>query len=159
MVLCDLSGSVATVTDFLLALIAPASSYFRRVRMFAYVDRLCEVSFENGHVVPHAELDLYADLDFGKVLQHFWQHDGEQTLSQQTLVLILGDARNNRRPPRPDLLVRMRDSAKKLVWLNPEPLARWNTGDSVMKLYEPACDIVLACGNLRELMTALKQAF
>jgi uncharacterized protein with von Willebrand factor type A (vWA) domain len=54
--------------------------------------------------------------------------------------------------------VRIRDSAKKLVWLNPEPLVRWNTGDSVMKLYEPACDMVLACGNLRELMTALKHA-
>lgn len=157
-VLCDLSGSVATVTDFLLALIAPASLYFRRVRMFAYVDRLCEVSFENGHVIPHTELDLYARSDFGKVLQHFWQQGGEQMLNQQTLVLILGDARNNRRPPRPDLLVRMRDTAKKLVWLNPEPVARWNTGDSVMKLYEPACDIVLACGNLRELMMALKQA-
>lgn len=155
-VLCDLSGSVATVTDFLLALIAPASSYFRRVRMFAYVDRLCEVSFENGHVIPHTELDLYARSDFGKVLQQFWQQGSEQMLNQQTLVLILGDARNNRRPPRSDLLIRMRDTAKKLVWLNPEPVARWNTGDSVMKLYEPACDIVLACGNLRELITALK---
>ncbi|MBM4257152.1 MAG: VWA domain-containing protein [Deltaproteobacteria bacterium] len=158
LVLCDLSGSVATVTDFLLALIAPAASYFRRVRSFAYVDRLCEVSFENGHVIPHTELDLYARSDFGKVLQQFWQYDGEQLLTRQTLVLILGDARNNRRPPRPDLLIRMRDAGKKLVWLNPEPVARWNTGDSVMKLYEPACDIVLACGNLRELMTALKLA-
>jgi uncharacterized protein with von Willebrand factor type A (vWA) domain len=156
-VFCDLSGSVATVTDFLLALIAPAASYFRRVRTFAYVDRLCEVSFENGHVVPHAELDLYARSDFGKVLQHFWQHDGEQVLTRQTLVLILGDARNNRRPPRPDLLARTRDSAKRLVWLNPEPPARWNTGDSVMKLYEPVCDMVLACGNLDELLIALKR--
>src|SRR5581483_295142 len=156
-VLCDLSGSVATVADFLLALLAPASAYFSHVRSFAYVDRLCEVSFENGHVIPHTELDLYARSDFGKVLQQFWQHDGEQILSRQTLVLILGDARNNRRPPRADLLARIRDSAKKLVWLNPEPIARWNTGDSVMKLYEPICDIVLACGNLRELMIALKQ--
>ena len=158
-VFCDLSGSVATVSDFLLALIAPASSYFRRVRTFAYVDRLCEVSFEHGHIVPHAELDLYARSDFGKVLQHFWQQNGELILSHQTLVLVLGDARNNRRPPRPDLLVRIRDSTKKLVWLNPEPPSRWNTGDSVMKLYKPACDMVLACGNLRELFIALKQAF
>ena len=157
-VFCDLSGSVATVTDFLLALIAPATSYFRRVRTFVYVDRMCEVSFENGHVIPHTELDLYARSDFGKVLQHFWQHAGEQVLTRQTLVLILGDARNNRRPPRPDLLGRIRDSAKKLVWLNPEPPVRWNTGDSVMKLYEPVCDMLLACGNLRELFLALKQA-
>ncbi|MGH7961625.1 MAG: VWA domain-containing protein, partial [Candidatus Binatia bacterium] len=143
--LCDLSGSVAVVSDFLLALLAPAAEYFRRVRTFAYVDRLCEVSFEQGHVVPHERLDLYAFSDFGKVLQHFWQDYGEGLLTRNTLVLILGDARNNRRPPRPDLLARMRDHAQKLIWLNPEPRERWNTGDSVINRYAPACDAVLEC--------------
>jgi len=156
--LCDLSGSVALVSDFLLALLAPATEYFRRVRMFAYVDRLCEVSFEHGHVVPHAELDLYARSDFGKVLQNFWSEQGDQVLTPHTVVLILGDARNNRRPPRPDLLARMRAQAKKLIWLNPEPRERWNTGDSVIGLYAQVCNLVLPCGNLRELLTALKQA-
>lgn len=155
---CDLSGSVAIVSDFLLALIAPASEYFRRVHTFAYVDRLCEVSFENGYVVPHETLDLYARSDFGKVLQQFWRDEREQLLTRNTIVLLLGDARNNRRPPRTDLLARMRDRAKKVIWLNPEPRERWNTGDSVMSQYTPACDIVLGCGNLHELLRALKQA-
>jgi len=156
--LCDLSGSVAVVSDFLLALLAPATDYFRRVRTFAYVDRLCAVSFEQGHVVPHEALDLYALSDFGKVLQHFWQEHGESLLTRNTLVLVLGDARNNRRPPRPDLLTRMREHAKKLIWLNPEPRERWNTGDSVISRYAPGCDVVLECGNLRGLLAALKQA-
>ena len=130
--LCDLSGSVAVVSDFLLALLAPAAEYFRQVRTFAYVDRVCEVSFEQGYVVPHTALDLYAWSDFGKVLQQFWHEYGEHLLTHNTLVLVLGDARNNRRPPRPDLLARMRDRARKLVWLNPEPRERWNTGDSVI---------------------------
>ena len=63
------------------------------------------------------------------------------------------------RPPRPDLLARLRDRARKLVWLNPEPRERWNTGDSVIGLYAPVCDVVLGCGNLRELLVALKQVF
>ena len=157
--LCDLSGSVAVVSDFLLALLAPAAEYFRQVRTFAYVDRVCEVSFEQGYVVPHTALDLYAWSDFGKVLQQFWQEYGEGLLTHNTLVLVLGDARNNRRPPRPDLLARLRDRARKLVWLNPEPRERWNTGDSVIGLYAPVCDVVLGCGNLRELLVALKQVF
>lgn len=156
--LCDLSGSVALVSDFLLALLSPASTFFRRVRTFAYVDRLCEVSFEHGHVVPHTELDLYARSDFGQVLQHFWREHGEHVLTPHTVVLILGDARNNRRPPRPDLLARMRAQVKALVWLNPEPRERWNTGDSVIGLYARVSDIVLPCGNLRELLAALNQA-
>ncbi len=157
--LCDLSGSVALVSDFLLALIAPASNYFRHARTFAYVDRLCEVSFENGYVVPHETLDLYARSDFGKVLQQFWSDEGGQLLTRNTIVLILGDARNNRRPPRPDLLARIREHVKTLIWLNPEPQARWNTGDSVMGLYTPACDTVLRCSNLQELFIALQQAW
>lgn len=153
--LCDLSGSVALVSDFLLALIAPAAAYFRRTHTFAYVDRLCAVSFENGYVVPHETLDLYARSDFGKVLQQFWGEGGEQLLTRNTVVLVLGDARNNRRPPRPDLLARMHERVKKLIWLNPEPRERWNTGDSVMRVYAQSCDLVLGCGNLKELLNAL----
>jgi uncharacterized protein with von Willebrand factor type A (vWA) domain len=152
---CDLSGSVATVSDFLLALIAPASEYFRKVRTFAYVDRLCEVSFENGYVVPHETLDLYARSDFGKVLQQFWGEVGERLLTRNTIVLILGDARNNRRPPRQDLLARIKDQSQKLIWLNPEPRVRWNTGDSVMNIYTQSCDLALGCGTLKELLNAL----
>ena len=156
--LCDVSGSVCVVSDFLLALVSPAASYFRQVRTFAYIDRVCEVSFEAGHVVPHDDmLDLYALSDFGKVLQDFWQTYGELLLTRNTVVLILGDARNNRRPPRPDLLARIRERVKTLVWLNPEPLERWDTGDSVMGKYTPVCDTVLACRNLDELQHALKQ--
>ncbi|MCS6924666.1 MAG: VWA domain-containing protein [Candidatus Binatia bacterium] len=154
--LCDLSGSVALVADFLLALLAPARAYFRRVRTFAYVDRFCEISFEHGYVVPHGELDLYAASDFGRVLQQFWQEQAA-LLTRNTLVLILGDARNNRRPPRADLLVRLRHQVREVVWLNPEPHERWNTGDSVIRLYTPACDRVLACSNLRELLGALRR--
>ena len=156
---CDLSGSVSTVSDFLLALLAPARDYFRHVHTFAYVDRLCEVSFEQGYVVPHDELDLYARSDFGRVLQHFWQTESERLLTRNTIVLILGDARNNRRPPRPDLLAQIRDRTRKLIWLNPEPAERWDTGDSAMQRYTPMCDAVLGCGNLKELLEALKRAF
>ena len=157
--LCDVSGSVSVVSDFLLALVSPAASYFRQVRTFAYIDRVCEVSFEGAHVVPHDDmLDLYARSDFGKVLQHFWQIYGELLLTRNTVVVVLGDARNNRRPPRPDLLARIRERVKTLVWLNPEPLERWDTGDSVMSKYTPVCDTVLACRNLDELQHALKQS-
>src|SRR5262249_55711381 len=37
--LCDLSGSVAAASELLLGLVAPAARYFRRVHLYAYVDR------------------------------------------------------------------------------------------------------------------------
>ncbi len=157
-VLCDLSHSVATASKFLLALVVPATAYFRRVRTFAYIDRTVEVSLEDGRLVPHAPLDLYAKSDFGRALAEF-HRTYEPLLTRNTMVLILGDARNNRRPPRGDLLGRIHAVVRQTVWLNPESAGRWNTGDSVMATYQRHCDIVLGATNVRDLSLALKQVF
>jgi uncharacterized protein with von Willebrand factor type A (vWA) domain len=155
---CDLSHSVATASKFLFALLVPASVYFRRVRLFGYVDRAVEVSVEAGVLVPHDPLDLYARSDFGKVLAGFCQVY-EPLLTRNTVVLILGDARNNRRPPRADLLGRIHSAVQQVIWLNPESPTRWDSGDSVMAVYQRHCNVVLAASTVRELYAALQRAF
>ncbi len=156
--LCDHSHSVATASRFLLALLAPAHSFFRRVRLFAFVDQPVEISFEADTLIPHDRLDLYARSDFGKVLVAFWDQY-QHLLNRNTILLILGDARNNRRPPRGDVLARMHTVVRQIVWLNPEALARWNTGDSVVATYQRHCDALLAASTLRHLYAALRQLF
>jgi uncharacterized protein with von Willebrand factor type A (vWA) domain len=155
--LCDLSGSVAAASELCLGLVAPAAPYFRRTDLFAFVDRLCPVSIEGGHVAPGGPLDLYARSNFGRVLEDLWR-DHRDSLGRGTIVLVLGDARNNRRPPRPDLLRAIRDRVKTIVWLVPEPQARWDTGDSVLRLYAPACDAVVECLDLAALVRAVRAA-
>jgi hypothetical protein len=152
--LVDLSYSTATAAQFLLALLAPAHACFRRVTLLAYVDTPVEISFENGHVIPHEPLDLNARSDFGKVLQKL-NDQHEPLLGRNTVLLILGDARNNRRPPRSDLLARFRNRMRAVFWLNPEPPERWNTGDSVMAAYARHADFVLAAHNLTTLAAAM----
>jgi uncharacterized protein with von Willebrand factor type A (vWA) domain len=154
--LCDLSGSVAAASELCLALVAPAAEYFRRAQLFAYVDRLCPVSVEDGHVAPGGPLDLHARSDFGRVLDDLWRTE-RRWLTRDTLLLVLGDARNNRRPPRVDLLRQVRERVGRLVWLVPEPAARWGTGDSVLPLYAPHCDAVLECVDLDALVRALRR--
>jgi uncharacterized protein len=152
--LVDLSYSTATAAQFLLALLAPAHACFRHVTLLAYVDTPVEISVEDGHVIPHEPLDLNARSDFGKVLQKLGdQH--EPRLGRNTVLLILGDARNNRRPPRADLLARFRHRVRAVFWLNPEPPERWNTGDSVMAVYARQADFALAAYNLATLATAI----
>jgi uncharacterized protein len=154
--LVDLSYSTATAAEFLLALVAPARSFFRRVQLFGYVDAPAEVSVENGHLVPHEPLDLNARSDFGRVLRmlderyHF-------SLGRNTVLLVLGDARNNRRPPRADILSRMRREVRSVVWLNPDPRERWDTGDSVIGAYARSIDLLLAAHDPRSLAAALDQ--
>src|SRR5438094_789457 len=155
--LCDLSGSVAAASELLLGLIAPAADHFRRVHLFAYVDRLCPVSIEHGHVAPGGPLDLHARSDFGRVLVELWERQRAR-LTRSALLLVLGDARNNRLPPRADLLRAIADRVQRIVWLVPEPRARWDTGDSVLRLYAPACEAVVECVDLGALVRAVRQA-
>lgn len=152
--LVDVSFSTAVAADFLLALLAPSRGFFRRVTLFAYVDTMVEFSYEGGQVVPHDRIDVNARSDFGKVLSRFLdQHGGR--LDRNTVVLILGDARNNRLPPRADVLARLRQKARLVLWLNPESPERWDTGDSVMRAYARHVDMLLAAHNLATLETAL----
>ena len=152
--LCDLSASTATATDFFLALLAPATDYFTRVRLYGFVDRLVEIEFVAGQVRPAAPIDLMARSDFGRVLRDLAAGPADE-LTADTLVLVLGDARNNRRPPRADLLAAVRRRVRRLVWLDPEPVERWNTGDSVIAAYARHADDVVACGSLAELDRAI----
>jgi uncharacterized protein len=152
--LVDLSGSVATASELCLGLVAPGARYFRRVQTFAYVDRLCPITIEHGHLTPDGPLDLHARSDFGRVLAELVADRGG-LLTRRTLVLVVGDARNNRLPPRADLLRAVRERVQRLVWLVPEPRARWNTGDSVLDRYAPACDAVLETESLGALLSAV----
>jgi uncharacterized protein with von Willebrand factor type A (vWA) domain len=156
--LCDHSHSVAVASRFFVSLIAPARDFFRRQRLFAYVDRAVEISLEGGHIVPHDTLDLYARSDFGNVLLTFYQRY-ESLLTRNAILLVLGDARNNRRPPRADVLARFSRMVRQVVWLNPEAQSRWNTGDSAMQAYAAHCELLLAASNLRQLQRALEHAF
>jgi uncharacterized protein with von Willebrand factor type A (vWA) domain len=154
--LVDLSYSTATAAEFLLALLAPMRGYFRRVILLAYVDRPAAVSFESGHVVPHEPFDLNARSDFGSVLKLLLERR-DVVLGRNTALLVLGDARNNRRPPRADVLQRLHRQVRSVLWLNPETIERWNTGDSVMAAYERHCDAVLAASTPHTLTLALDE--
>jgi uncharacterized protein with von Willebrand factor type A (vWA) domain len=155
--LCDHSHSVATASRFLISLLHPAQQFFRRVRLFAFVDQPIEISIDGGMLVPHGQLDFFARSDFGNVLARFWEQQ-EPLLTRNTIVLILGDARNNRRPPRAAILARLHRAARHVAWLNPEPMELWNTGDSVMNAYRPHCDEVFSASTLRELLAALQRS-
>lgn len=156
-VLCDVSHSMAPASEFLLALLAPVERYFREVVRLAYVDHPVEVEYENGHLLTATDLDLYARSDFGKVLTTVRDRHAHR-FGRNTLVLILGDARNNRRPPRGDVLAWLRPRVKALVWLNPEDRARWNSGDSVIGSYAKYVDLLLAARSPIELEAALLRA-
>jgi uncharacterized protein with von Willebrand factor type A (vWA) domain len=152
--LCDVSGSVRHVTNFFAALVSPCRHLLRTLRVFVFVDHPVEATFEDGRLVPHAPVDLHAFSDFGRTLVDFERGFGA-ALGRNTVLLVLGDARNNRRPPRGDVLARLRSRVRAVWWLVPEGRARWGVGDSAIEGYRPFCDAIFECANAAELVAGL----
>ncbi len=153
-ILADISGSVRYAAQLMLELMAGARGCFRRVSSFVYVDHLAEADFEDGHLVMTPALDLYARSDFGRVLGELWARRAG-LLTRGTIVVIMGDARNNRLPARADLVREIARACRAVVWLNPEDPARWGSGDSAIKQYAREVNAVAPSRNLRELQLAL----
>ena len=117
-----------------------------------------EADFEQGHLVMTPALDLYARSDFGRVLGELWQRR-TGLLTRSTIVVIMGDGRNNRLPARADVIREIARACRAVVWLNPEDPARWGTGDSAMNQYARHVTGLIAAQTLRELERALAEVF
>ena len=160
-VIADISGSVAAFARFTLHLVYSISSQFSRVRSFVFIDGLDEVTsfFEGVDDITEAvhRVNTEADVvwvdghsDYGHALEVFWDRYGND-VGPKTTVLILGDARNNYHASQAWITKEIQRKARKLFWLNPEPKAYWNTGDSIVGEYASYCDGVFEVRNLRQL--------
>ena len=72
-----------------------------------------------------------------------------------TIVVIMGDGRNNRLPARADLLREIGRFCRAVIWLIPEERERWGTGDSAIFQYAREVSALVPSRNLRELEDAL----
>ena len=88
--------------------------------------------------------------DYGHAFEVFWQKWGKE-IGPKTTVMILGDARNNYHASQAWVVKEMREKARHVFWLNPEPRSYWDTGDSIVSEYGRFCDGVFECRNLRQL--------
>ncbi len=155
-VLCDVSGSVAAMAQFLLMFLYALNEALADIRSFAFAGSLIEVSdILEAEPIETAIATIMSRIGFGSSnygnsLADF--EDGWMSIvDRKTTVLILGDARGNRTDPRVDILQRISTRAKRVVWLNPEYRAAWGTGDSDMFRYAPHCQMLRACSTLKDL--------
>jgi uncharacterized protein len=160
-VIADISGSVASFARFTLHLVHAISSQFSKVRSFVFIDGIDEVSrfFEGSDDPSEAvhRINTEADViwvdghsDYGHALTVFWERWGEE-ITPRSSVLLLGDARNNYHASQAWVVKELQGRARHVYWLNPEPRAYWNSGDSIVGEYAIHCDEVVECRTLRQL--------
>ena len=158
--LCDVSGSVAQVSDFFLLLLHSLHEVVDDVRSFAFSGHLIEVSdILDAQPPEQAMREIlskvgYGSSDYGGSLADF-EKNWMKSITPKTTVIVLGDARTNNLDPRADILRRLSERAKRLVWLNPEGRMAWGFGDSEMPRYAAFCSVVRPCATARQLERAV----
>jgi len=161
MVIADISGSVAAFARFTLMLVYAMQGQFSKVRSFVFIDGIDEVTdyFKGEEDIMQAihRVNTEADVvwvdghsDYGHAFEVFWERYGKG-VGPKTTVLLLGDARNNYHASQAWVVKEIRQKARHVYWLNPEPRSYWNTGDSIVGDYGTHTDGVFECRNLRQL--------
>ncbi|MGW7422816.1 vWA domain-containing protein [Streptomyces sp. NPDC054813] len=144
--LCDVSGSVSGFSDFTMLLVQALHDQFSKVRVFAFVNRIDEVTglLEHGRADPEglgarirAEATLtgwHGSSDYGVSLGEFAERYGA-AVGPRSTVFVLGDGRTNNLDPNLAAVRRIAGQARRVYWLNPEARSLWGTGDSAAPDY------------------------
>jgi uncharacterized protein with von Willebrand factor type A (vWA) domain len=155
-VLCDVSRSVAAAAQFLLLFLYSLNEVVERLDAYAFSDRLVGVNdlLDDEKVDDAIELILarigFRPTDYGRALADFCALK-EADLDHRTTVIILGDGRSNYAEPRLDLIRRIEQRSRAVIWLNPEPETYWGQGDSKMDAYRRFCHVAKTCNTLEQL--------
>ncbi len=160
LVLCDVSLSVRQTSRFMLHLVHSLQSVATKVRSFAFVKDLVEISdLFADHPVEEAlslvmsglpaggVLDVDADSDYGNALEVFLEQHGG-ALNRRTTVIVLGDGRNNGNDPKVPVLEEIARRVRSVVWLTPEPRYSWGLGSCDLPLYSESCERVQVVRSL-----------
>lgn len=159
-VLCDASESVSSFAHFTLLLTYALREQFAKVRAFAFIDGLDEVTrfFAPGADVVEAmtRMTSEADIvwvsghsDYGRAFRIFEDRYGD-AITPKTSLLVLGDARTNYQNPNLETVRRLAGRARHAYWLNPEPSRDWDSGDSAASVYAEVVPMH-ECRNLTQL--------
>ncbi|WAZ25789.1 VWA domain-containing protein [Streptomyces cinnabarinus] len=159
--LCDVSGSVSGFSDFTMLLVQALHDQFSKVRVFAFVNRVDEVTglLVHGRADPQglgahiqAEATLtgwHGSSDYGVALGEFAERYGA-AVGPRTTVFVLGDARTNMSDPNLAAVRQFTERARRVYWLNPEQASSWGTGDSAAPEYAELVEMH-ECRNARQL--------
>lgn len=100
------------------------------------------------------DLNVAAPSDYGRA---FYQARGHLMRDRDAVLVILGDARSNRRDPLVWAFEEIAERCRRVIWLNPESRSLWDTGDSVMDAYIPSCDVVCETRDLAGLARGVRE--
>jgi len=146
-VLCDISSSVNQYSRFMLLLTYTLQSLFSKVRTFAFISNIVEITPLFTEMEPERAINsIFSDTSFtygwgsnyGRCFKQFFREFSD-SLNNKTSVLILGDARNNYQDPGLESFINICSRTRNVFWLNPDKHHLWDWGDSIATIYNSYC--------------------
>src|SRR4051794_13257266 len=159
-VLCDVSGSVASFAQFTLMLVYALHEQFGKVRAFTFVDQVHEVTdvFRPGTDLGEVMGGLAARTEhaaawgrtnYGRSFASFVDQHPD-ALGPKSSLLVLGGPRSNYSGLNVDAPREMAGRARPAWWLNPEHPRPWDPGGSAAPAFAGVVPMV-ECRNLAQL--------
>ena len=101
-------------------------------------------------------VSLAHNSNYGRALAAFEDRVGRD-VDRRTTVVILGDGRANYLADGADVVARLRERARAVLWVCPEAPGSWGSGDSAMPRYAAAATRVLVARTAKELEVAARE--
>ncbi len=164
-VVCDVSDSVRPAAAFLLELLASMSELFAGTRTFVFTNEVGETThlFRRlprdralAEIASGAVVAISSSSNYGRALRDLERRVARR-LDRRTTVVIVGDGRTNLHGDGADVVRRLRDRSRGVLWLCPEPRATWGQSDSAMPRYVQASTEVVTVRSGRELEDAARR--
>ncbi len=165
-VLSDVSGSVKHATRLFMSFLFELRNVMdEHIRGFCFVSKIQEITHilkETNYetmvyrIYQEREIDFRGYSDYGVAFQEFDQV-ADDLLYRDTVLLIIGDARNNKRQERLDLVQKWRNKTRKVIWFNPDLPEKWDQGDSVMSRYGQVVNQIYDVSTPGKLVEAIER--
>jgi len=163
LLLIDVSWSTAPAARCFLEMAGEFLRLGRQTRVLFFVDRAVEVTEPLARWLDRRKpesfdallrsidgLNLDAPSDYGRMF-HALSTSPSRPRGRRTVLLVLGDGRTNVFDPLDWALDEIVQGCGAALWLVPEPLAGWGSGDSALPLYLPHVDTAVEVGDVRGL--------
>lgn len=163
--LADISGSCRAMTSLALTYMGLMHDVFPGgCHQFVFVNSLVPVdSYFSSNGVRQAVEEINSKVpsrgiysDYGKPLRQLVS-DYAGIINKDTIIVLLGDCRNNKNDPAMIEVEWLVKRTKKFFVLNPDDLHKWGTGDSITDMYINCGAKMAHVSTTRELLDFAKR--
>ena len=169
-ILNDVSGSTSWAASWFFVICYAARSVFRKIRIFEFDNTTVDVTkamelktidralTERQNCWKKTIRPRRIHSDYQSSLEDLFKLLNVNSISRKASVLLLGDCRDNEGtwrssgPISAELLEKLVLRVKRVLILNPESKALWNTGDSIVNYYQNVGANVYQVTTIRDLI-------